>query len=170
MHDVALMEFDLRHHAELLLGWLAQPHVATWWGDPARAIEHATQCSPKSHALITADGAPVGYLCWQEPPRDELEAAGLADLPAGLVDIDILIGSPDLLGQGIGSRALELLLARLRCGKGVAFAGLGTSASNTNAIRCYTKAGFRLFREFRDREWGPCQYLITAVRRNAARV
>lgn len=163
MHRVTLEAFDLMRDSGRLLRWLAQPHVAKWWGDAALAMQHARQCAPESHALIVADRAPVGYLCWQEPPKEELEAADLTDLPRGLVDIDILIGEPDLLGQGVGSRALELLLARLRCDPSVAFAGLGTSASNTNAIRCYEKAGFRLFREFQDPEWGPCQYLIAEV-------
>jgi ribosomal protein S18 acetylase RimI-like enzyme len=127
-------------------------------------MEHARHCSPESHALIVADGAPVGYLCWQAPPKAELDAAGLTELPGDLVDIDILIGEPHLLGQGIGSRALEMLLARLRAEHAVEFAGLGTSASNARAIRCYAKAGFRLFREFQDPEWGPCKYLIAEVR------
>lgn len=163
MHKVTLEAFDLGRDSERLLRWLAQPHVAKWWGDAARAMEHAKQCAPESHALIVSDGAPVGYLCWEEPPNEELAAAGLSDLPEGLVDIDILIGEAELLGQGIGSRALEILVARLRSEPAVVFAGLGTSASNTNAIRCYAKAGFRLFREFQDPEWGPCKYLIAEV-------
>jgi ribosomal protein S18 acetylase RimI-like enzyme len=126
-------------------------------------MEHARQCAPEWHALVVAGGTPVGYLCWQVPPKEDLEAAYLTDLPRGLVDIDILIGEPGLLGQGVGSRALQLLLTRLRCEPSVAFAGLGTSVSNTNAIRCFEKAGFRLFREFQDPEWGPCTYLIAQV-------
>jgi ribosomal protein S18 acetylase RimI-like enzyme len=161
---VALEAFDLSRDSDMLRSWLAQPHVAKWWGDAGRAMQHATEWAPESHALILADGTPVGYLCWQEPPKEELEAAELTDLPSGLVDTDILIGDADLLGRGIGSRALELLLARLRCDSSVAFAGLGTSVSNSNAIRCYEKAGFRLHREFQDPEWGPCKYLIAEVR------
>jgi ribosomal protein S18 acetylase RimI-like enzyme len=153
MHKVTLGAFDPTRDSEMLLCWHAQSHVARWWGDAAGAMEHASQCAPESHAIIVVDGAPAGYLCWQEPPKAELEAAGLTDLPRGLVDIDILIGEADLPGQGVGSRALELLTARLRYEQAVGFAGLGTSTSNTNAIRCYTKAGFRLFREFQDAEW-----------------
>ncbi len=163
MPKVTLEAFDLIRDSDMLRRWLAQPHVAKWWGDPARAMQHARECAPESHALIVADGTPVGYLCWQEPPKGELEGAELADLPSGLVDIDILIGDADLLGHGVGSRALELLLARLRCDPSLAFAGLGTSASNANAIRCYEKAGFRLHQEFRDPEWGPCKYLIAEL-------
>lgn len=163
MHEVALRAFDPRRDSEILLRWLARSHVAKWWGEATRAMEHARQCAPESHALIVADGAPVGYLCWQAPSEGELEAAGLADLAGSLVDIDILIGEAELLGQGVGSRALQILLARLRSERVVRFAGLGTSSSNTNAIRCYVKAGFRLFREFQDPEWGPCKYLIAEV-------
>lgn len=163
MPIVTLEPFDLIRDSDTLLGWLSQPHVAKWWGDPVRAIRHARTCAPESQALIVAEGTPVGYLCWQAPPKEELEAADLSGLPTGLVDIDILIGDPGLLGHGIGSRALALLLARLRREPTVAFAGLGTSASNTNAIRCFEKAGFRLQREFQDPEWGPCQYLIAEV-------
>jgi aminoglycoside 6'-N-acetyltransferase len=163
MPKVSLEAFDPIRDSDKLLRWLAQPHVEKWWGDPARAMRHASDCAPESHALIVADGTPVGYLCWQEPTKEELEAADLTDLPSGLVDIDILIGDANLLGQGVGSRALELLLARLRCDPSFTFAGLGTSASNTNAIRCFEKAGFRLHREFQDPEWGPCKYLIAEV-------
>jgi aminoglycoside 6'-N-acetyltransferase len=163
MPEVTLATFDLTRDADRLLGWLAQPHVAKWWGDAARAMQHAGECAPESHALIVADGRPVGYLCWGQPPSEELEAADLTDLPSGLVDIDILIGDPDLLGRGVGSRALQLLLTRLRSEPSVAFAGLGTAADNTNAIRCFQKAGFRLHREFQDPEWGPCKYLIAEV-------
>jgi aminoglycoside 6'-N-acetyltransferase len=162
--SVTLEAFDLIRDSDRLRRWLAQPHVARWWGDAARAMQHASACAPESHALIAADGTPAGYLCWQEPPREELEAASLTDLPSGLVDIDILIGDAALLGRGVGSRALELLLARLRGNPSVSFAGLGTAASNTNAIRCFERAGFRLHREFQDPEWGSCRYLIADVR------
>jgi len=163
MPKVTLEAVDLTRDSDVLLAWLAQPHVARWWGDPDRAMQHASACAPDSHALIVADGTPVGYLCWQEPPKQELEAAKLTDLPRGLVDIDILIGDAERLGHGVGARALELLLARLRSDPAVAFAGLGTSASNTHAIRCFEKAGFRLHREFQDQEWGLCKYLVAEV-------
>jgi len=160
---ITLKPFDLGRDWERLRGWLAQPHVARWWGDAGRAMEHARRCAPESHALIVADGAPVGYLCWQEPPEDELNAACLTDLPKGLMDIDILIGEPSARGRGVGARALQLLVDRLRLEPSVAFAGLAASVSNASALRCYPKAGFRLFREFQDPEWGPCKYFIAEV-------
>jgi ribosomal protein S18 acetylase RimI-like enzyme len=164
MRKINLEPVDVGRDSEMLLRWFTQLHVVKWWGDAAQAMEHARRCLPASHALIVADGVRVGYLCWQEPPKEELEVAGLTDLPKALVDIDILIGEKNMLGQGIGTRALEKLLSRLRADGRVEFAGLGTSVSNANAIQCFLKAGFRPFREFKDPVWGQCKYLIAEVR------
>ena len=168
MRSVSLEPFDPKRHTERMLGWLHRPHVARWWGDPRQAMDHAMRTPSEAHALIVADGTPVGYLCWQRPTRGELEDAELTDLPEGLVDIDILIGEPGLLGQGIGSRALQQLLTRLRRDSSVLFAGLGTSVSNVRAGRAFERAGFSLFREFQDPEWGQCQYFVAEVQSAAS--
>ncbi len=112
--------------------------------------------------MILSEGTPVGYLCWQKPSREEKEAAGLTDLPEGLIDIDIMIGEPSFLGHGIAGKALVLLMARLR-DAGVTTVGLGTSLSNRAAIRAFEKAGFRRFREFEDPEYGPCRYMVAVL-------
>jgi hypothetical protein len=52
-----------------------------------------------AHAIIVANNIPVGYLCWQTPSQAELLEAGLADLPDDLMDVDIMIGEPDVLGK-----------------------------------------------------------------------
>jgi len=164
MRKIELCAFDERRHAALLRDWLTRPHVVRWWGNPQRSIDHVMQCRPDAHAVVASDGSAVGYLCWQVPPPDELAEAGLEDLPEQLVDIDIFIGEPGLLGLGIGTRALELLLARLRQESSFAYAGVGPSLSNPRAIRAYEKAGFRPFREFDDAEWGRCRYMVRALR------
>lgn len=166
--EVGLRAPDLEADLPLLDRWLRSPHVVRWWGSPDAYRTALLQRSRTSHAMITAEGAPVGYLCWQRPSRPELEAAGLADLPEDLMDIDILIGEPEFLGRGIGPRALAALLARLR-DEGVCCAGLGTSSSNRRAIRAFEKAGFRRFRSFEDPEAGSCEYLVTRPRRLIAR-
>ncbi len=165
--DVGLRPFDPGPDAQRLQGWLRQPHVAPWWGDPRLALEDALRRSSDTCAIILADGVPVGYLCWQTLPPEDLAAAGLADLPDGLVDIDIVVGEPTAVGRGIGPRALALLLGRLRADPSVTVAGVGTSAANRRAIRAFTKAGFGLFREFQDPEFGPCWYMTVDVGRSA---
>lgn len=163
IREIRLETFDRELHSHRLGDWLRQPHVARWWGDPQLAMESSPRRSPGTCAVIVADGVPVGYLSWQTPPRDELEAAGLVDLPEDLVDIDILIGEPEFIDRGVGPRSLCLLLARFRVDPLVSFAGVGTSVENRRAIRAFEKAGFRLFREFQDPEFGSCWYMVVEV-------
>ena len=141
---VELQEFDAGRHAELLKAWLTRPHVIRWWGEQAEPLAVLLRRRPGTHALIVADGIPAGYLCWGPPDPDELTAADLTDLPHALVDIDILIGEPQLLGCGIGSRALRLLLDQLRRRVDLTWAGVGTSRSNHAAISAFEKAGAAL--------------------------
>jgi RimJ/RimL family protein N-acetyltransferase len=161
--NVGLKVLETQGDLEQLERWVRSPHVVRWWGNPDLHLATLGQRPKDAHALITADGRPVGYLCWQRPSREELEDAGLTDLPEDLVDIDILIGDAEYLGCGIGPRALALLLAKLRC-VGVGFAGLAASTSNRAAIRAYEKAGFRVFRDFQDSESGPCTYMVAQLR------
>ena len=169
---VGLEVLDPRRDEQLLERWLRSPHVARWWGAAELNLATLGQRSRDTHALITADGRPVGYLCWQRPSREELGAAQLTDLPEGLVDIDIFIGEPDYLGCGAGPKALTVLLAKLH-GEGVRFAGLATSISNVSAIRAFEKAGFSVFRDFEDPD-GPYRYMVaqldSAVDRRGVRV
>ncbi len=162
VNDVDLKVLDLQADLPLLERWLRSPHVVRWWGTQDLHLTALAQRSKDSHAVITADGRQVGYLCWQRSSPAEFEAAGLTDLPEDLVDIDILIGEPEFLGRGVGPRAMVLLLARLG-GEGVRFAGVGTSISNRPAIRAFEKAGFRLFRDFEDPESGPCRYMVAQL-------
>ncbi len=164
IHEVRLETFDPELDSQRLRDWLRRPHVARWWGDHQQQFENPLWCSRETHAVIVADGVPVGYLCWQRPPQDELEAAGLAYLPENIVDIDILIGESNIVGQGVGPRALGVLLDRLRADPLVSSAGVATSVSNASAIRAFEKAGFRLFREFQDPGSGLCRYMVVEFR------
>lgn len=166
VREVELAIFDPRKDLERLKCWLRSPHVVRWWGDQELQLTALTQRPTETHALIAADGRPVGYLCWQRLSREELEVTGLTDLPEDLMDIDILIGELEFLGLGVGSRALVLLLAKLR-DEEVSVAGVGTSISNGAAIRAFEKSGFHLFREFEDPESGPCRYMVAELRGTA---
>lgn len=158
---VCLREFNPEQDGGRLQEWLQRPHVKKWWS--MQEAEELFARDSNSDAIIETEGIAVGYLCWEFPPLQDLEEAGLTDLPAGLVDIDILIGEPDSLGQGIGPTALDLLIKRFQGEHDVLCAGLAVSVANTRAKRAYEKAGFELFREFDDSESGPCYYLIREV-------
>jgi len=161
LSSVALISFDLARDLPRLRVWLDRPHVARWWGDRDEALAAIRRHAPADHALIAVDTRPVGYLCWQPPLPEELAAAGLGDLPPELIDVDILIGEPDFVGRGIGPRALTLLLDQLRAA-GRTSVGLAAAVANPRARRAYEKAGFRLFRTFREAGQDYC-YLIQSL-------
>ena len=106
MPPVCLLPFDPGRDLKRVGAWLRQPEVERWWGPADVAQAAVAGHDPHDSALIAADGEPVGYLAWQVPTRQELLDAGLADLPADLVDIDILVGEPAAMGRGTGAQAL----------------------------------------------------------------
>jgi aminoglycoside 6'-N-acetyltransferase len=145
---VSLVPFD-RSRAALLADWLARPHVARWYPDPVARLEWALDPPPGgAHSLIDCEGRPFGYLSWRKVARETLDAVGLQEIPAGSVDIDILIGEADCIGRGLGPKALALLVERLRADPTVPLAGLTPSVDNLAARRAYEKAGFRKLREY----------------------
>ena len=106
------------------------------------------------------DGRAVGYLRWQRASREELDSLGFADVPTGAIDLDILLGEPDALDRGVGSRALALLVEQLRADPSVPAVGMSSSARNARAIRAYEKAGFARLRPYDDPELGPAWLLL----------
>ncbi len=106
-----------------LLGrWLERPHVARWWnhqtspealdrdfGPAARGEE------PAEDLLALLDGQPFGLVqrCrLADYPEYLTELAAVTDVPAEARTIDYLIGEPDLVGQGIGTRMIEAFVRR----------------------------------------------------------
>jgi aminoglycoside 6'-N-acetyltransferase len=159
--SVELVPFDVTHDLQRLSVWVHRPHVSRWWGEPDLALAAVRQHPPAAHALIAVDAAPVGYLCWQSLSPEELAVAGRTDLPAGIMDVDILIGEPDFLGRGFGPQALSLLCDRLRA-EGRSEIGIAAAAANPRSLRAYEKAGFRQFREFRENGEDWC-YLVRSL-------
>jgi ribosomal protein S18 acetylase RimI-like enzyme len=151
---VELIAFSPERDLPRLHSWLQQPHVSRWWGDPAETLKEVAE-RPRGggEALITAAGVPVGYVRWQVPAREELDAAGLYEVPDEVVDIDIAIGEVEQLGRGIGSAALAILRERLTR-EGVTMVMLATSVQNERAVRAYEKAGFTRRRQFIDTDGG----------------
>lgn len=147
MPKVELDAFQREAHGSLVARWLNQPHVIRWWGDPESNRTELRERREDAQAIITLDGQPVGYLCWQSPSPSELEAAGLTDLPRDLIDVDIMIGEPHALGRGVGPEALRRLFARLRA-TGASVVGVATAVANQRASSAYVQAGLRPFRDF----------------------
>lgn len=111
--------------------------------------------------LIVVNQVPVGYMRWQKPDVSALAELGLDGIPEGSVDMDILIGEPAVVGQGIGRRAIQLLRDRLFEDSTIPLVGMVTSVANVAALRAIEAAGFSRFQEYVDPRYGPCFVLAS---------
>lgn len=144
----------------MIAGWLREEHVRRWWGDPAAGLRAiAAPRDGARRALIEAAGLKVGVVLWGHPPAEELAAAGLADVPAAAIDIDIMIGERDALGRGIAAAALRQVADAALADAAVPYLIAAVMAGNAASLRAFVKAGFRVEREFADPESGPCLLL-----------
>ena len=161
---VTLRSFRNDTGLDLLARWLQAPHVLKWWNDPEGNLADAKERAPDTHALIVAEGRPVGYLRWQRASLPDLTTLGITDIPEGSIDIDILIGEPEFVGKGIGSQALKLLLDRFRVDPAIPLAGMSTAVKNHAAVRAYEKAGFQRRQHYVDPELGDAWIMAIDLR------
>lgn len=129
------------HDYPLLLAWLAEPHVKEWWNDGDDTLEkverHYSEQSATNERFIIlhqangADGPaqPIGYMQY------EIDQDGIAN-------IDQFIGIKTMLGQGIGTKAIHLLLDHIRSHHQLCLVTVDPAPANQRAIRCYEKVGF----------------------------
>jgi aminoglycoside 6'-N-acetyltransferase len=123
--------------------WLAEPHVAQWWGDPAEqfALVSGDLAHPGMDQLIVAaDGRPFGYLQCYDLLTWPDEAFG-AQLQ-GTRAIDQFIGEPDMVDRGHGSAFIRVFVDGLLAA-GAPRVLTDPDRANARAIRAYEKAGFR---------------------------
>ncbi len=136
----------------LIERWLQAEHVRSAWGDPGAIFRLLNEPPDNGHwrAIIEADGQKVGLVLWQHPTREELDVAGLADIPTSVIDIDIMIGEFDVLGRGLGSGAISLVAEVALSDAMVPFVMACARLDNLASQRAFAKAGFRKDREFDD--------------------
>lgn len=138
-------------HYPLLQTWLSEPHLQEWWGDPEEELSFIRDMVDGRDTtrpfLITLDGEPVGYIQYWFVGHHQNEQwikdhPWLNELPAETIGVDLSIGSPENLSQGIGSTALTAFVAALR-DQGYSTIIIDPDRSNARAVRAYMKAGFR---------------------------
>jgi aminoglycoside 6'-N-acetyltransferase len=135
-----LAEADL----PLVAGWLTEPHIMHWWGDPADAlkeIEEQLTSNTVEPFIILMNDQPIGYM--QSYDIHAEEDHPYRDQPAGSIGIDLSIGKPELIGKGHGPQIIDAFVKRLFA-EGVPRVVIDPHPANEPAIRAYTKAGFRL--------------------------
>jgi aminoglycoside 6'-N-acetyltransferase len=142
----------------LLARWLAEPHVHRWWfhdlGEAAVARDFGPVLrgeEPAEDLIAALDGEPVGLVqrCrWEDYPdylEELLTGSGRSiDVPPGALSIDYLLGSPHVIGRGLGPRVIaatcEDAWARYRDATAVI---VPVAAGNRRSWRALEKAGFR---------------------------
>ncbi|WP_378946388.1 GNAT family N-acetyltransferase [Mesorhizobium sp. ANAO-SY3R2] len=140
--------------------WLAQPHVAEWWGDADKELaeikEHIDSISVEP-LIVELDGKPIGYLQSYDPHMEDDHPS--QDQPFGTLGVDLSIGVPELVGIGHGPDILRQFVEEL-FEEGALRVIIDPDPRNKRAIRAYEKAGFRPIGE-RHSEYGPA--LLMAV-------
>lgn len=135
----AVAEADL----PTITGWLANPHVAAWWDDPAVAIasirDHIDSDAVEP-LIVELDRRPVAYLQSYDPHLEDDHP--YADQPFGTLGLDLFIGPADLSGIGHGP-AIIRQFAEALFEEGAPRVIADPHADNERAIRAYKKAGFR---------------------------
>jgi len=144
-----------------LVTWRNRPHVRAWWDpdDPPYTLERArADCGPALRgedpdrlAVIEVAGAAVGFVQFYPwaPYRHELELMDV-DLPEGAWSLDILIGEPEWLDRGVGSRTVRLLCDHMLHREGASCVAFGVDRDNARARAAYLRAGMVAAGEYLD--------------------
>lgn len=135
----AVTEDDL----PMIAGWLAKPHLAEWWGDPATeiaSIQGHIDSDSVEPLIVELNGRAIAYLQSYDPHLEDDHP--YADQPFGTLGIDISIGVPEFLGLGHGSAIVRQFIEML-FEEGAPRIIIDPHPDNGRAIRAYEKAGFR---------------------------
>ncbi len=127
----------------MMAGWLDQPHLRQWWGDPAEQLALVTEDldNPLMDQKIgLAAGSAFAYL--QSYPCQAWGAPQFSDYAEGSQSVDMCLGPPDMLGHGHGTAILRLY-AKTLLESGVTAVLIDPDPGNERAVRCYRRAGFR---------------------------
>ncbi|MCF8054332.1 MAG: GNAT family N-acetyltransferase [Deltaproteobacteria bacterium] len=146
----------------LIESWLEAEHVRRFWSVPATNLCKLCHPTDKDHwsALVEFDCRAVGLVCWQHPTQEELDDAGLFDIPATVIDIDIMIGDVTKIGRGLGTGIISLVANIGLSNPCVPFLIAVIMKKNYASQRAFLKAGFHVDREFDDIISGQCILLV----------
>jgi RimJ/RimL family protein N-acetyltransferase len=146
-------------HLPMLKGWLEQPHMQQWWGDPDTELGYIRDMVEGRDTtrpfIFHANGKPAGYIqywfaCHHQNDEWTVDDPWLKEIPADAIGVDLSIGEEGLLSKGIGSAALNRFSRKL-AGEGHSTIIIDPDVDNARAIRAYEKAGYRAIAELKDK-------------------
>jgi aminoglycoside 6'-N-acetyltransferase len=183
---IRLMRDDIADY-EALARWLSDPRVLEFYDGRDHPLSLADAIKKYSPRILAADlvtpcllallDQPVGYMQYY-PVNDESKAAYGLDAShdvTGLYAFDQFIGEPGRWNQGLGTRAVTLMLEYLFGHKKACKIVIDPQARNPRAIRCYEKCGFRIVKllpnnELHEGKMEDCWLMETSVPSNRFRV
>jgi aminoglycoside 6'-N-acetyltransferase len=135
--------------------WLAEPHVTRWWNHEftPEAVERdfgpsVDGAEPSEDHLVQLDGHPIGliqYSRYEDYPEYLAELAPHLDVPANAVSIDYLIGDPQHIGRGFGSRLIAAFVDHIwQTNEEATCIIVPVSSGNEASWRTLLRAGFRV--------------------------
>ncbi|MGK6315047.1 GNAT family N-acetyltransferase [Neorhizobium sp. DT-125] len=148
----------VREDFPLLAKWLAEPHIAKWWGEvdeELAGIEEAMTSVETRPMIVELEGRPIAYLQYYDPHLEE--GHPYQDQPKGTLGIDISIGIAELVGKGHGSAIIRQFVRELFA-SGAKRIVIDPDPENSAAIRAYEKAGFR-YVDTRTSIYGPAHFM-----------
>ncbi len=135
----------------LMRQWLEMPHIREWWGEPDTELGYICDMIEGRDTtrpfIFSVDGEPIGYIQYWFIGHHQnatwiADHPWLAELPADGIGVDLSIGDPGKLAQGIGSAALRAFAEHL-VRQGHRTIIIDPDPANGRAVRAYEKAGFR---------------------------
>lgn len=125
-------------HLEHLMGWFADAHSLNVWGGPKFRYPY----TPESFREDCHWGRMATFVL--ESPDDRFAGFGQIYDRYGRINLARLVVHPELRGQGVGRRLVELLLAVGPTVVDRAEFSLFAYRDNRPALKCYQRAGFRI--------------------------
>lgn len=124
--------------------WLAEPHIAGWWGDADTEWAEIERDWEEGNTgtdmrIVEHAGHPFAYV--QDYEVHFYDMPHYAHLPKGARGMDAFLGDPAYLERGHGAgflrdRALQLIA------RGAPLVAVDPSPDNERAIAAYLRAGF----------------------------
>ncbi|HUQ98753.1 MAG TPA: GNAT family N-acetyltransferase [Gemmatimonadaceae bacterium] len=134
----------------LLHEWLHRPHVAEWWQPGPSLDEVVADYAPAIVARIpnrcyiaTIGGRQIGFIQDYSPAGFHDEGWWLEEHDSGVRGIDQFLCNAEDLNRGLGTAMIQSFVSRLFSDPAVTRIQTDPAPSNSRAIRCYEKVGFR---------------------------
>ncbi len=139
----------------MLQRWLSRPHVDAWWHEPLDLAGVVRKYGPRIDGVVSThifviehELRAIGWIQWYRWRDYAAHAAQLGAEPTA-AGVDLALGEADLLGRGLGSRALALFIERVVFAHDVSAVVCDPEERNTRSLRAFEKAGFKIERTIR---------------------